>query len=48
MKKFALAVLVLAFGGVMLAGCGKANNTKKANDAGGDNAAANEAPANAE
>ncbi len=42
MKKFALAVLVLAFGGVMLAGCGKANNTKKANDAGGnaaDNAA---------
>jgi uncharacterized lipoprotein YajG len=31
MTKFALAVLVIAFGGLMLAGCPTANNAKPSN-----------------
>jgi hypothetical protein len=31
MTKFALAVLVIAFGGLMLAGCPTANNAKPTN-----------------
>jgi len=48
MKKLALAVVVIAFGALMVAGCPAANNAKPAgNTASGNAATGNAADANA-
>jgi hypothetical protein len=49
MKKFALAIIVIAFGAVMVAGCPAANNGgKKANTTKANTTKANDTKANAE